>query len=507
MGDEEEAPEEEPVEEPVEGAEDGDDGDDEDGEGNPCVSCCLGLIIFPVSLILLALNERNYVCTANQLQSLSGTAMTAECGKPPAADSTFFFSCPYDTNSFPEWQLSNFTDGNNNTNFNGGEFKWQSVAAKVDYQVQQCTETSTNKKVNGKNVKTYKHKVEFVPAGSFEKPSQCSKATTTCGAQACASFTPSFSDEIMYAAQVQAGAYTLTEDLLKFGLDSFEPVPNAPQEVFPSGSCSAQKIGCEKLSFQQSTATHVSVFAKSKGSSGDLDKIAFPSAWGCSAESTWFIIQGTDKLDLQTALMTLLSQNDTQVWILRIVLTIFSILGVYFILSPISYAADKLGDVLNMIPCVGGYLEDAVEGVVGAVVCGIACGVGCCCSLFVISIFWLLLRPLYGGSLLAVALCCCGAAVYYRSSEGAPNKGKKKKKKGEAELTDYSQQQHMAQPMAQPMMAQPVMQQPMQQTYNIQVPPGYGPGMSVPFMTPDGRQLTAQVPDGFSEGMAFQVMA
>merc|ERR550525_1871505 len=57
------------------------------------------------------------------------------------------------------------------------------------------------------------------------------------------------------------------------------------------------------------------------------------------------------------------------------------------------------------------------------------------------------------------------------------------------------------------MLAPGCFQGPEPQPYSITVPPGGGPGISVPFQTPDGRQMMATVPDGFSEGMAFQVVA
>jgi len=415
---EEEAAKEEADEEVAEGEE-----DNEDGPIDPCVSCCLGLILFPFALFMLGYNERSYVCTNNQLQSLSGRAVEATCSTPPAAGQVFFFSCPMDKDSFPQWRVEDFAlDGNADGNFSS--FIWESPSAQLDAKVKQCKETSTT---NERGVKVYQHKVEYVDSGRFKKPTQCSQAqqSSRCGPRACQSFTPGWSSARLDALEVAADAYTLPQSLISL-LVVFE---NIDQEMYPTGSCGSKEIGCEKVQALKSTSTHVSVFSKAKDANGNLEKIDFPTFWGCDASETWFLVEGMATMDKQTALMSLENSNSISTWIIRIIGTLLSILGVNCMLSPIASAAEAAGNLLSNIPCVGGFLEDAIEGVVTTVLCTISIGVGCCCSLFTISIFWLFLRPLYGGAALGVSLCCCGAVIAFRNSSGAPNKGKRKEKR------------------------------------------------------------------------------
>ena len=97
----------------------------------------------------------------------------------------------------------------------------------------------------------------------------------------------------------------------------------------------------------------------------------------------------------------------------RVLGLLFCAVTIYCCFSPISAAADVVGDYLRCIPCVGPTLEDLLEGMVDALLCAVSCAIGCSCGLLVIAITWLVMRPLVGSGLLAVCLVlfCCGYAI------------------------------------------------------------------------------------------------
>mmetsp|Transcript_10618 Transcript_10618/g.28635 ORF Transcript_10618/g.28635 Transcript_10618/m.28635 type:complete len:563 (-) Transcript_10618:83-1771(-) len=168
------------------------------------------------------------------------------------------------------------------------------------------------------------------------------------------------------------------------------------------------RLGCVTLSYKVSAPAMVSVIAEI--TAGQLAPKETPSSWGCSGSEFSEFTEGNIPKDKMLAKLT--SANSMMTWILRFVGVLGAWMAVYCILSPITYMADKIGDVADYIPCVGGFLESFIEGVVGAVVCFISCSCSCSCSLTVMALVWVFMRPLVGAVFLLIALCCCGAAGF-----------------------------------------------------------------------------------------------
>jgi len=175
-------------------------------------------------------------------------------------------------------------------------------------------------------------------------------------------------------------------------------------------TCSSRvpRLGCVTLSYKVSAPAMVSVIADI--TARQLAPKKTPSSWGCSGSEFSEFTEGNISEGKMLAKLT--SANSMMTWILRFVGILGAWMAVYCILSPITYMADKIGDVADYIPCVGGFLESFIEGVVGAVVCFISCSCSCSCSLTVMALVWVFMRPLYGAVFLLIALCCCGAAGF-----------------------------------------------------------------------------------------------
>jgi len=108
--------------------------------------------------------------------------------------------------------------------------------------------------------------------------------------------------------------------------------------------------------------------------------------------------------------------NSTTTWIIRILGLCFVAITIYCCFAPISAAADVIGDLIGCLPCVGDFLEDLLEGMVDTLLWIVSCALGCSCGLLVISLTWLVMRPLIGGGLLLVCLVlgCCAFAIAHQ---------------------------------------------------------------------------------------------
>ena len=133
------------------------------------------------------------------------------------------------------------------------------------------------------------------------------------------------------------------------------------------------------------------------------------------------------------------AENSMLTWVLRFVGLCGAWMAVYCCLQPISTAADLLGDVLDMIPCCGDFLESLVEGVVECVLCLISCSFGCSAALFVIAIVWIVMRPLVGIGLLVCVALLIGLAIAARQMgpKGKPSSRQKRRAADSRLSEDY----------------------------------------------------------------------
>mmetsp|Transcript_63379 Transcript_63379/g.163057 ORF Transcript_63379/g.163057 Transcript_63379/m.163057 type:complete len:472 (+) Transcript_63379:81-1496(+) len=447
---------------------------EEEGDDGPCgkigkamTMACLGIVLFPLSLLMLGWNENSYVCENNRILYADNKAVVVpNCDNADLMDKFVFLSCPV-----LESSLMEFTP----CVFNGGTMscqsqlpvKFRSASGSQNVEMYQCVEECSTKTEKHKNM-AGQNEVKKVTTCTYEmkwatryhdssgfKYSLQQISNNGCPDIVKAGGNPQppsnmdmgqseeFAQSIVVGKSVSSG-FTLNKALV----DALNPDTPVPLQQFASGfsgplpttsgiampwsrplavsaanmgvqgnyltTCTVQQLGCVRASYMQSGATNPSVFTHVE-TTGLTSKETIPGSWGCS-KSKWQAIE-KQKMDKAAMVESLQASNSMKTWVLRLVGCLIAWLSVYCCFSPISAAADVLGDCINFCPC-GGYAEDLLEGVVDSVLCLMSCGIGCSCALFVIALVWVAMRPLVGGGLMAVALllCCCVAGVRSQAS-------------------------------------------------------------------------------------------
>lgn len=293
---------------------------------NALPMCCLGILLFPVSLCVLGWNEVNSVCTHEQI--LYGQKMAEVIGCEPRnawyQDMVVYMSCPVHEDS-----LQVFTPVSFSSSGLQDAISFRSASGSQKTEMFQCVETYRTEKTRDKEtIKIYSYSMEWrsqpVDSSQFAYNGQAESARD----RACPNFrqvgNPSWPADVPpsssqdYAQSIRAGPLTIGHPLitgegsLLGGLDPDQPVrlsnfasrfrpfnqlpPHPPAGGFvsvtpqmaaidPSGqyvvTCSTPTLGCLRISYKKNSATTVSVLS---GVSGGYTKpIDVPSSWGCSA--------------------------------------------------------------------------------------------------------------------------------------------------------------------------------------------------------------------------------
>eukprot|EP00747_Dinoflagellata_sp_TGD_P113282 gnl/TRDRNA2_/TRDRNA2_171670_c0_seq3.p1 gnl/TRDRNA2_/TRDRNA2_171670_c0~~gnl/TRDRNA2_/TRDRNA2_171670_c0_seq3.p1 ORF type:complete len:477 (-),score=94.13 gnl/TRDRNA2_/TRDRNA2_171670_c0_seq3:278-1708(-) len=424
--------------------------------------CMLGICLFPIMLFICGWNEKNYVCTDKLILYVEANAKEVGC-EVAKEEELAFYSCPLEEDS-----LKNFTPsvwdspGGNDW---GAAITFKSTAAKQENEVYQCIEHKETVEKDEKKYTKYSYSMEW-RSDIAAYSTYTSHASLSKIQQGCRGFTgiaPSLPKPLAvnpgeeYAGEVKAGAHTINKHLMSmFPLDTYHDLSSVAADfglttnatefaiteltpskltvcAGPSGQpntalCTcigAPELGCVRISWKKSAATFATVIAK-EDAAGSQDA-EIPSSWMCSASKYARLFDA--ELTMEKAIETLHSENSNIVWLLRIIGLLGAWGAVYCCLAPIATAADLVGDCLDMIPCIGGYLEDFVEGVVDTILCFISCSFGCSCALFVMAVVWFVMRPLYGGLLLLVVFLLIGCAVAAGNMAPKKEAGRRRRRK------------------------------------------------------------------------------
>uniref|UniRef100_A0A7S0A3X2 Uncharacterized protein n=1 Tax=Pyrodinium bahamense TaxID=73915 RepID=A0A7S0A3X2_9DINO len=186
---------------------------------------------------------------------------------------------------------------------------------------------------------------------------------------------------------------------------------------------------------------------------------------------------------------------------MRLLLPLVMWVGLYCCLSPIVWVLDQFGEVVEMVPCVGGIaggLVECMETLADFAICLVSCCGALACSLLVASFAWVWFRPLVGVPLLVLSVCFFGGlAGFALSRRGA---AKVRGKRRSVRETGQGQVVELGVSMSLPSPSQPV-------HFAVICPAGVGPGSLVQAQAPDGRVVQVQVPDGIAPGQQFAVVA
>ncbi|CAE8595079.1 unnamed protein product [Polarella glacialis] len=419
--------------------------------------CCCGIFVFPMALLLLGYNEKRYVCESKNILYAESKADVMGCSNQSIREGVVYFSCDLDPAS-----LQTFTPSSNFKSTGlGTAINFKSTAGAQTSSMWQCVESSKTETRNKQERTVFSYSQQWVSHQVDSSRFSTNQQATSARAQACPAFpntgNPSWpadlseSTENDSAQSVKAGPFTISHTLLTGGyagglpIDLSRPIPLAEfsnnfqykqsnqlpvalpigfsnvnlQNTAVDGSslvtCNPSKVifGCMKIEYFKNWATHVSAVT-SVDSTGFTSPIKSPASWGCSKSKFEALMPGA--LDFEEFLDSLHASNKMTTWLLRICGILAAWIGVFCCLKPISAAADIMGDCLNFIPCIGGFLEGMLEGIVDCILCFISCGFGVSSAFFVIAVVWVVMRPLIGAALLfaSVLLCLCSAALIHQ---------------------------------------------------------------------------------------------
>jgi len=423
--------------------------------GNACKAMCVGFILLPISLLVLGKNEQHSVCLGKNIDYAELNAETLSCDGSGIKDTFGYFACNIQDSSLKQFDLNDF---NQNGHFVEGTalVPFKSVSGSQTVEVAQCVESYKDVKRDKKTYRTYDYKVEWsskrVDTSSFHKmagarskcrigaanppwPEGFAEGTVTKFATSPVkvgdSKKPFLLDESLvgqltpdttvtkhnYSAKVtdqpRTGVITLTKN-------------NVISSNGFVQTCSSMALGCVRILYMRSAAVQPSVLAH-VGKDGSVTPQIEPASWLCSAAKNEWIKAKTltfsafiDELRSEAALVT---------WLFRLGGVLAAWLSIFCIFSPITTAADVVGDFLAYIPCVGEFLEDFLEGLVTSFVCLLSCGIGCGCSVTVIAVVWLAMRPLYGALFLILACGCCGCVIWVTKMMKGEGTGKSKRRR------------------------------------------------------------------------------
>lgn len=293
---------------------------------NALPMCCLGILLWPVSLCLLGWNEVNYVCKHKSI--LYGQKMAEVIGCEPRSnwyqDMVVYMSCPIHEDS-----LQVFTPASFGARGLQDAISFRSASGSQYAEMYQCVETSrTEKTNNGEKIRIYSYQMQWeshpVDSSSFSFNGQAQSARD----QGCPYFrqggNPAWPSDLPqsssqnFAQAIRAGPLSINHRLItggefSSGLPANQPVrlgsfaqrfgpfqalpPRPPRGGFvsitpnvaaidPTGmyitTCSQVALGCLRISYKQSAAKSVSVLSGVQG--GYTKPVEVPSSWGCSAD-------------------------------------------------------------------------------------------------------------------------------------------------------------------------------------------------------------------------------
>lgn len=447
-----------------------------------CTSFFLGIVLFPLSLYLLGWNEKNFVCTQKQIYFAEANAEEWPCVATTTLpeDELYHFSCPFDPNSYnpysagtnfnPELLLINPALG---AFFNG--FSFSSLGGSQSAYIYTCIETQHSRTEgsgdNRRDVITWTYAMGWLAGTPSEfhmvlEGTNRANAEAACGSSGWMQGQPSYPlgvntgvnthradtvtasnislpdtwiDQIPIDTTVTpsllsgappitgAGSTLTTTDVLtgvtatwRIGTDSSTTgatLTDCVSDLNPT-------FGCVKLQYRLASATQASAIAVIGGGK-QAGSETTPASWLCPEDSYYAFYPSTAAMTLPQVIEAEHASNSLTTWIIRICGLLMAWMSVFCCFAPIAFAADILGDCLNFIPCLGGLLEDIVEGFVNAVLCCISCAIGCSSGLCVIATVMLIMRPLWGCLLFLVIGCILAgsAALSHQAPRKQKNKG------------------------------------------------------------------------------------
>jgi len=365
---------------------------------------CVAPVLIIVSLGICGWNERRSVCRERAIFEGEASVVPKTCSETSGTGELVLFHCDLKQDG-----LAPLSPGGD---FGGVRYIGTGLSTTVE--MLQCVEhkhSRTEKDTAGggqTTITTYTYSVEwqssYINSGSFHS----NKYMDTCGASNPAWPTSFPASGTKYATNVSAGDFKLSAKLIEkvplvATLSNFT-VPGWTREsgtyTKHIGPTNNQNIGDVRVTLMGTDWNNPLVTVLGQNNAGTIGEWTASDTWLCSGFTMSDLRMGQV---VQAELFQILhSENNALTWVLRI-------LGICFCWFAFSRLFVPLQVAAECIPCVGPCLGEGIE----AITCCISCLPGTACSLGVIGIVWVAMRPMVGIPLLVVFFCTCGGYVGY----------------------------------------------------------------------------------------------
>eukprot|EP00928_Gymnodinium_smaydae_P065006 TRINITY_DN48208_c0_g1_i1.p1 TRINITY_DN48208_c0_g1~~TRINITY_DN48208_c0_g1_i1.p1 ORF type:complete len:488 (+),score=97.86 TRINITY_DN48208_c0_g1_i1:208-1464(+) len=406
------------------------------------------------------MNEKWFVCTDTALRAAKESFVELSCTATSANTGDFIHMQGCQLGN-PRKAFSPAEDyGMGGMVANGKNVpEYVGYQSKMKAEMYQCKENYKTVKEGKQERKEYYYTMEWSQSyfGQLDNPADVGKKSQVCGegpnptppAELQGNMGNSFEDHLRIASDATLGVnYYLDEDLIRqIPIDknvnmaafsaAFTATTNTygPSQLVPSIFAPKQDgttswitncpqgwnvKGCIRLAFWTTSATTASVLGGIESSK--VTKWDAPTTWLCDSEGVMLLQVGS--ATMETMMSFLNDQNGARLVMLRVVFWLLSCLGVYMFLYPLFAFFDILTDYIECIPCIGDFIADSVDTIVGCALCCFAFLVGSFFSLLTIAFSWLFVRPIIGVPLLIAALALGGGIIYWRSTLPKGSRGR-----------------------------------------------------------------------------------
>jgi len=428
-----------------------------------CGVMCAGCMLFPLAMALVLYNEVQAMCANKHIVAAEYYSHSAECSNSKSVEGLFaFISCPIDRTSVEVLTPGHFgMSGLNNS------LAFRAAAGSQFLEMYQCIES---KQTNNNLIKTekatktardgeYSYDMAWSPvwydSRTYKREPGIIKSS------GCPDFVyngtvnhnPTFPDrgdgrpvqgglQAVASTSIKAGAYTISHPNAMSVLTTFSnnSVPISkfagnfnlststdniiskvtahtvtihPTDPMYLSTCREPRLGCIRISYNSTKVEHVSLFAK-VGAAGVTQAQPMDGSWGCGPKE--FIQMYPEKLSKQEMIERMIDEKKEATWSKRVAGLLMCWLALICLVYPV--AALPGFTRAYVLPGVWKWMSRLFEGLVTLTMMICTCTSGCGCGIAMIAITWITLRPIIGGSLLAVFLLlnCVACCLLYNGN-------------------------------------------------------------------------------------------
>lgn len=223
--------------------------------------------------------------------------------------------------------------------------------------------------------------------------------------------------------------------------------------LYTCSGANYQNMGCLSITFNKAVPNHVSMLGATTGRGimniGGWNNTGY---WLCKGSTTnnlkpfcpskpettnakGMLSCGEDITQAAQMITVMKDANWWRKWVFRAIGFSAFWMAIACCLQPINYVLTYITDLIDAgtdcIPCVGSCVDcltDIFMGIVHAILCVVSCCCAVSCFLAIVTIAWIVMRPVVGSILAVVAcLCCTGAGVLtYLAKQQVGDKTKSK---------------------------------------------------------------------------------